>query len=1566
MNGMWSNDSAGAKMPAGGKTPSGGKTPAAGPLGRARATVLATGLSAVVAALSLSLDSSPAHAQLPALYYDFENNVTRTIHENAVELAINAGSGPIARAGGIVIVSGVAGAGTFNGGAANGQAASGNTWSSVTVDPGAAATDYDQFVCNTTGLSQLSVTFDNQASATGPAVVGLLYSTDGATFFPTTIGPTGYLVFLPGGSTLDLSAIPAVDGQPLVTFRLYAYAGGAADRVGRSAFGSGGTFRIDNLTVRAIRFTQSATLLSSSAVGVGIRSGTAFNPTYSSLTVDGAGITVAANAASALSLSGSVTVQVGTLQLNNVFTASGTVAIAGTGTLDLNNRTLTFAGTALTNDGLINGPMSLQPAARLSFVGSGAQTYNGVGGTGSVADPLPSVLMNKSAGNVTLGVGSSITTNAVLLIQGGSFINSGAITIGNSGPASSLVQIAQPLGVVQGGSFDSPPTFSLGPGGLYVYYGTEPGLRTTGFEIPPSRSVSGLGSDNPTHVALAGGPLQISGSLDLTRGTFAVGTGNTVTIGAGGTVAATTGNLASGTAGGTVVFASAGAVTGTVTFENVRLGTGIVHLGSSSTINASLDMATGSLATGFPPTYGPGATLIYSSGLALGEEWRTGTAQPGVPPNVRFLGGTVVFDPAAASTPRVLSGSLTIENGATLLLGSVAGGDLELKGDVLTSTTGTIDANNRTIIFSGTGPQTVGAGISILNLGTGRIANTGPGVTFDIPIELVILELTGTLCHTGPNVIHVRDAVLRTSGHVNGNLKRDVAGPNPSLRFDVGDATTYAPVVIDLHSVTTGGDLLVRTDPGDHPDIANSGLDASKSVNRWWSVRNTGTVFTDADVILQYDPSDVDVAANPPDFEAQKLDLALWIPTSGSPGPLSGQFTITAIPSFSDFAIAELETWTITATAGPGGLIAPSGAVTVNDGDTPMFTITPNVNYAIDDVLVDGGSVGAVSNYTFAPVTIDHTIEAFFVSTIAPNSVSAVSPGPCISVGNPCVTVPVVIARTEATHIRGYSVEIQLSADLELCVSPSASITQDTYLSAIGPTIFQVIDNGGGLYTVDAAILGSPCGQIAAAGTLFNVSVKKATGGSDGIGTVSIGVVLVRNCTNGALVAGAAGSASITIDTDAPNEIAGLAAAQVRSGNDADGTTKITLTWPPAEAGTTVEVYRAGFGFYPEYDDGGGTAPSPPSYPPGAPWALTGVTTSGATDEVTARDFYYYVAFVTDACGNVSAVSNRTGGTLNYHLGDVSDGFVAGQGDNQVGTPDISLLGANYGITGGAVTPVNYLDVGPTTDFSVHARPTTDNAIDFEDLILFAINFGTVSAPGEIEEGSGPSARGADELRVATEGLVAVGGTVAARIALLGSGRIQGLSIRLSWNAAVVEPVGLVAGRLAREGGIVLSPAAGTVDAALLGVRESGMAGEVDLATVSFRVIAAGDPRIAIAGAVARDARNREIGLDAIAGTMEARPVLTTLSPAAPNPFTRGTMLAFALATAGRVELAIYSVDGRRVKSLLRGTREAGFHSEAWDGTDDSGRRATAGVYYALFVEPDGNRQSRTITLIGP
>ncbi|MCE5213376.1 MAG: beta-propeller fold lactonase family protein [Methanobacterium sp.] len=73
--------------------------------------------------------------------------------------------------------------------------------------------------------------------------------------------------------------------------------------------------------------------------------------------------------------------------------------------------------------------------------------------------------------------------------------------------------------------------------------------------------------------------------------------------------------------------------------------------------------------------------------------------------------------------------------------------------------------------------------------------------------------------------------------------------------------------------------------------------------------------------------------------------------------------------------------YTIIATAGTGGTIQPNGNVNVYTGNSQSFTITPNTGYVINDVLVDGVSIGAVPSYTFNDVTNNHTINATFKTT---------------------------------------------------------------------------------------------------------------------------------------------------------------------------------------------------------------------------------------------------------------------------------------------------------------------------------------------------------------------------------------------------------------------------------------------------------------------------------------------------------------------------------------------------------------------------------------------------------
>ncbi len=70
--------------------------------------------------------------------------------------------------------------------------------------------------------------------------------------------------------------------------------------------------------------------------------------------------------------------------------------------------------------------------------------------------------------------------------------------------------------------------------------------------------------------------------------------------------------------------------------------------------------------------------------------------------------------------------------------------------------------------------------------------------------------------------------------------------------------------------------------------------------------------------------------------------------------------------------------YTITATAGPDGAIDPAGIITVAHGSNKTFLMNPNPGYQVEDVLVDAGSVGDVTSYTFTSITANHTIDVSF------------------------------------------------------------------------------------------------------------------------------------------------------------------------------------------------------------------------------------------------------------------------------------------------------------------------------------------------------------------------------------------------------------------------------------------------------------------------------------------------------------------------------------------------------------------------------------------------------------
>jgi hypothetical protein len=84
-----------------------------------------------------------------------------------------------------------------------------------------------------------------------------------------------------------------------------------------------------------------------------------------------------------------------------------------------------------------------------------------------------------------------------------------------------------------------------------------------------------------------------------------------------------------------------------------------------------------------------------------------------------------------------------------------------------------------------------------------------------------------------------------------------------------------------------------------------------------------------------------------------------------------------AVSGYIGWPVRVRNSFTITTAVGNGGSISPVSP-SVNYGSSQTFTITPDTNYHVADVNVDGVSVGTVTTYTFNDVTAAHTISATF------------------------------------------------------------------------------------------------------------------------------------------------------------------------------------------------------------------------------------------------------------------------------------------------------------------------------------------------------------------------------------------------------------------------------------------------------------------------------------------------------------------------------------------------------------------------------------------------------------
>ena len=85
-------------------------------------------------------------------------------------------------------------------------------------------------------------------------------------------------------------------------------------------------------------------------------------------------------------------------------------------------------------------------------------------------------------------------------------------------------------------------------------------------------------------------------------------------------------------------------------------------------------------------------------------------------------------------------------------------------------------------------------------------------------------------------------------------------------------------------------------------------------------------------------------------------------------------------------------------------------------------------------------------------------------------------------------------------------------------------------------------------------------------------------------------------------------------------------------------------------------------------------------------------------------------------------------------------------------------------------------------------------------------------------------------------------------------------------------------------------------------------------------------------------------------------PVVTKLQDNYPNPFNPTTNIAYSVKEAGNVNLKVYNVKGQLVRTLVNDVKETGNYTSTWNGTDNSNKSVSSGVYF--YKMKSGNYSS--------
>jgi fibronectin-binding autotransporter adhesin len=743
---------------------------------------------------------------------------------------------------------------------------------------------------------------------------------------------------------------------------------------------------------------------------------------FASVTISGSGYTISGNS---ITLGGGMTASnssgSNTVNLAVVLSADRTV-------------TVTNSSATLTLSGVVSGSFNLTKAGSGTLILTASNTYS--------ATTISAGTLQIGGGSTTGTLGSgSVTNNAALV-----FNRSNAITVNAAIGGSGTIAQSGSGTLTLGGSNSYSGATTISAGTLSISadnnLGTAPGSAT------------------PGQLTFSGGSLATTATITL-NSNRGIAFSSTGTIDVASSTTLTYGGIAAGASGltktgsGILIVSGANSYSGATTISNGTLRQGAassVPSASALTVSSGATFDLNSLAATVGSLAGAGDVTLGSATLTCGSNG-TSTVYSGTLSGTGGLtkSGSGTFDISGAS---ITVGVFTISAGS--ITAPISGHTLTVNGAwTNNSAASAFMPGSGTVTLSGGSSQTVGGSFSTSF--SGLTVNNSAGITLSAGINVGgTLTLTSGNITTSSNDVYVSSTgtVSRTSGHIVGNLRKYIASGATSKTFEIGDSGAYAPVVIAFASVTTPGDVTATTASGDHPNIATSLINASKSVNRYWTLTNSGTVFTTYDVTLTFVAGDIDAGASTSAFFVDRYSAGAWTePAIGTRTSTTTQAT--GLGAFGALIVGE------PSVSPPGSLSA--SAVSTRRIDLSWTDLSSTeTGYAVEkgtDGVTYTPYTTTAANATSASVTglSANTAYYFRVRTVTASSYS-----PWVYVSTSTLAAP---AATADSYTTTQNVTLVVAAPGVLANDPDGTNGIFTASKASDPANGSVVVNSNGSFT---------------------------------------------------------------------------------------------------------------------------------------------------------------------------------------------------------------------------------------------------------------------------------------------------------------------------------------------------------------------------------------------------------------------------------------------------------------------------------------------------------------------